>query len=135
MGGVSIKRKKGSEEAAQEETEVLTHRNRQIITPRQLRNLPHIPKARPHDDRLIPILLIIVEDALHALDSRILVRLEAAALRLLVPIHDAPDKGRDEEGAGFGGGDGLHEGEHQGQVAVDAVLGLQDVRRFDAFPG
>ncbi len=53
----------------------------------------------------------------------------------LVPIEDTADKGGDEECAGFGGGDGLREGEHEGQVAVDAVLGLQDVGGFDAFPG
>lgn len=52
-----------------------------------------------------------------------------------VPIHDSTDKGRDEESTGFGGGNGLHEGEHECEVAVDTILGLEDMRRLDAFPG
>ena len=112
-----------------------THRNRQIIAPSQLRNLPHIPEARPHHDCLVPILFIIVEDALHALDAWVLVRRKLALLRRLVPVHDAANKRRDEESACLGGGNGLHEGEHQGQIAGDAVFGLQDVRGLDAFPG
>ena len=112
-----------------------THRNRQIIATGQLRNLAHIPKARAHDHRLVPILLVVIENALHALDARVLVGGELALLLRLVPVHDAPDKGRDEKGTRLGGGDGLHEREHERQVAVDAVLGLQDVRGLDAFPG
>lgn len=51
-----------------------------------------------------------------------------------VPIHDSTDKGRDEESAGFGGGNGLNEGEHEREITVDAILGLEDMRGFDAFP-
>ncbi len=54
--------------------------------------------------------------------------------RGFVPVENAADEGRDEEGAGFSACDGLDEREHERQVAVDAVLLLQDVRRLDALP-
>ena len=59
---------------------------------------------------------------------------ELALLGRLVPVHDTADEGGDEEGAGLGGGDGLREGEHEGQVAVYAVLGLESVGGLDALP-
>ena len=62
-------------------------------------------------------------------------RRKLSLLSRLVPVHDAPDKGGNEVGACLGGGDGLREGEHEGQVTVDLVLGLQNVRGLDPFPG
>lgn len=110
-------------------------RNGQIIAPSQLSDLANVSEAGTHDDSLVAILLVVVEDGLHGLDTWILL-LGVVLLRAgLVPVEDAADEGRDEEGAGFGGCDSLGDGEHEGQVAVDAVLGLQDVGGFDAFPG
>ncbi len=51
-----------------------------------------------------------------------------------MPVEDAPDEGRDQEGAGIGARCGLHQREQQGQVAVDAFL-LQHFGSADAFPG
>lgn len=45
------------------------------------------------------------------------------------PVEDPADEGRDERDARLGARDGLREGEEEGQVAVDAVLLLQDLRR------
>jgi hypothetical protein len=53
----------------------------------------------------------------------------------LVPIQDTADEGRDEESTGLSSSNGLDEREHEGQVAVDAVLGLQDVSGLDTLPG
>ena len=112
-----------------------TYGNRQIITPGQLRDLADVAERGTHDDGLVVVFLVVVEDALHALDAGVLVGREVLLHGCLVPVEDAADKGRDEEGTSFGARDGLHEREHQRQVAVDAVLGLQDVCGFDAFPG
>ena len=40
----------------------------------------------------------------------------------LMPVEDATDKGGDELDLGFGAGNGLGEGEEQGEVAVDAFF-------------
>lgn len=53
----------------------------------------------------------------------------------LVPVEYSPYEGRDQECASLGGGDGLREGEHEGQVAINAVLRLQRMGGFDALPG
>jgi len=78
--------------------------------------------------------LVVIENMLHALDARVLLRRKVLLHGSLVPVEDAADKGRDEKGTGLGARDGLHEREHQRQVAVDAVLRLQDVRGLDPFP-
>ena len=67
--------------------------------------------------------------------ARVLLGLEVPALVLLVPVQDAPHEGRDEERAGLSGRYGLGQREHEGQVAVDAVLALQGVGGLDALPG
>jgi hypothetical protein len=112
-----------------------TNRNSQIITPRQLGNLPNIPKARTHDNSLIAILLIIIKDSLHTCNTRIVLRAVRLARAGLVPIQDAADEGRDQEGAGLGGRDSLYFAEHQCQIAVYAVIALQDACGLDSFPG
>ena len=51
-----------------------------------------------------------------------------------MPVENAPDEGRNEEGARIGGGDRLGEREHERHVAVDS-LALELVGGFHAFPG
>jgi hypothetical protein len=53
----------------------------------------------------------------------------------LVPIQDTADEGRDEESTSLSSSNSLDEREHKSQVAVDAVLGLQDVSGLDTLPG
>ena len=81
------------------------------------------------------MLLVVVVDAHNALDTRVLLLGVLLLLVGLVPIKDTANEGGDEESAGLGGSDSLGLGEKQGQVAVDAVLGLQDVGSLDTFPG
>lgn len=111
-----------------------TYRNSQIVAPGQLGDLARVAERGAHDDGLVAKLLVVVEDALDAGDAGVLL---LAVLLLgggLVPVEDAADEGRDEEGVGLGGGDGLRQREHQRQVAIDAVVALQDLGRLDAFP-
>jgi hypothetical protein len=81
------------------------------------------------------VLLVVVEDGLDGLDTGVLLGGVVALVGGLVPVENTADEGGDQEGTGLGGGDGLDEREEQGQVAVDAVLGLQDVSGLDTLPG
>jgi len=80
------------------------------------------------------MLLVVVENLLHALDTRVLLLLVLLLGRRLVPVKDAADKGGDEESAGLSGSNGLHLGEHERQVGVDAVVALERLGGLDAFP-
>jgi hypothetical protein len=109
--------------------------NSKVITTSQLSDLANTSKRSTHDNSLITELLIVVEDGLNGTDSWVLLLAVLLLGAGLVPIEDTADKRRDEEGAGLGSGNGLNEREHERQIAVDAVLGLQDLGRLDAFPG
>ena len=93
--------------------EVCTDSNGKVIAASQLGNLSDISKGGAHNNGLVPVLLVIVEDALHTLDTRVLLRSKILLHRDLVPIEDTPDKGGDEERTGFGRSDGLGKGEHK----------------------
>ena len=132
------KETRGGEEGGSEqdrEMEDQTYRNSQVIAARQLRDLTQVAEARTHDDGLVAVLLVVIEDGLYALDTRIFVRSKGAAtFGSLVPVHDTADEGGDQEGSRLGCGDGLGQREHERQVAVDAVLALQVVGGFDTLP-
>jgi len=81
------------------------------------------------------VLLVVVEDVLDGLDTGVLLRAVVALVGGLEPVEDTADEGRDQESTGLGGGNGLNQGEHQGQVAVDAVLRLEDVGSLDSLVG
>lgn len=81
------------------------------------------------------MLLVVVEDALDGLDTGVLLGGVVTLVSGLVPVEDTADEGRDEVGTGLSGSDGLDGGEHEGQVAVDAVLGLEDLSGLDTLPG
>lgn len=87
-----------------------------------------------HDDRLDVVRLVVVVDFTDGDDARIFLRRVVLAGRLLVPVEDAADEGRDQEHFGVGAGDRLGLAEEKRQVAVDAFL-LQHFRSTDAFPG
>lgn len=112
-----------------------TYRNSQVIAPGQLGDLADVAEGSAHDDGLVAVFLVVVEDALDALDAGVFVRRKVFLHGGLVPVEDAADEGRDEESASLGTRDGLHEREHQCKITVDAVLRLQDVGGLDSFPG
>lgn len=113
----------------------MTYRNGQVITASQLRDLAGVTEGSSHDDGLVPMLLVVVENALNGLDTGILLGAEVALVRSLVPVQDTADEGGDEESTSLSSSNGLDKGEHEGQVAVDAVLRLQDVGGLDTLPG
>lgn len=111
-----------------------THGNGQVVAASELGDLADAPERGTHDDGLVAVLLVVVVDAANRLDAGVLRGGVLLLGRGLVPVEDTADEGRDEVGAGLSGGNGLGEGEHEGQVAVDAVLGLQDLGSLDALP-
>ncbi len=111
-----------------------TNRDSQVITSSQLSDFPQVSEASAHDDGLVAVFLVVVEDLLHALDAWVLLWAIILFVGCFVPVEDAANEGRDEEAAGFSGGNGLRKGEHESQVAVDAMLGLQHLGGFDTFP-
>ena len=111
-----------------------TNRDSQVIATSQFCDLSHVPEASAHDDGPVVIFLVVVEDLLHALDAGVLLCGVFLLIRRLVPIQNTPDEGGDEVGASFSGSNGLWQGEHEGQIAVDAVLGLEDVGGLDSLP-
>jgi hypothetical protein len=111
-----------------------THSNGEVVAASKLSDLADASERGAHDNRLVAVLLVVVEDLLDALDTGVLLLGVLLLGGRLVPVENAADKGRDEEGAGLSGGDSLDLREHEGQVAVDAVLGLEDLGGLDAFP-
>lgn len=79
--------------------------------------------------------LIVVEDGLHALDTGVLLGRVIPLHSSLVPVKDTTDERRDQVGTGLGRSDGLDDGEHEGEVAVDAMLRLEFTSGLDTFPG
>lgn len=53
----------------------------------------------------------------------------------LVPVENSSDKGRDQSDLGFSTGNGLGEGEQEGQIAVDVIFGLELLGSLDTLPG
>jgi len=107
----------------------------EVVAAGELGDLAKVAEGGAHDDGLVVVLLVVVEDLDDGLDTGVVL---SGVLLLgvgLVPVEDTADEGRDEVGTGLGGGDGLREGEHEGQVAVDAVLALELVSGLDALPG
>ena len=111
-----------------------SYRDCKVIASSQLGDLTAIPEACPHHNGLVSEFLVVVEDLLHRLYTRILLRRKFLFMRSLVPIKDAAHKGRDEECACLRGGDGLWERKEEGEVAIDAMFRLQNLSSLDAFP-
>lgn len=109
--------------------------NGEIVAAGELGDFADAAEGGAHDNGVVAVLLVVVEDGLDALDTGILLGRVLLLGGGLVPVEDATDKGRDEEDAGLGAGNGLDLGEKEGQVAVDLVLGLEDVGGLDALVG
>lgn len=110
-------------------------RDGQVVATSQLGDLTSVTERSTHDNGLVAVLLVVVEDGLHRLDTGILLSSVLLLVVGLVPVKDTTNEGRDEEGAGLSTGDGLDGREDEGQVAVDAVLALEDVGGLDTLPG
>ena len=113
---------------------VRTYRDGQVVAAGKLGDLARVAEGGAHDNGLVAKLLVVVKDALDRGDAGVLLLGVLLLVVGLVPVEDAADKGGDEEGVGLGGGDGLDEGKHERQVAVDAVVALEDLGGLDALP-
>lgn len=111
-----------------------THSNGEVVAPGELGNLARVPEGGTHNNRVVAVLLVVVEDVLYALDTGVLGRAVLLLGRRLVPVKNAADERRDEVSTSLSSADSLDEREHEGQVAVDAVLRLEDLGGLDALP-
>ena len=108
--------------------------NGQVVAASKFSDLSYASEGSTHDNRLVTVFLVVVEDSLDTLDTRVLLLCVFLLGRCFEPVKDAAYEGGDKESASLGSSDGLDEGEHEGQVAVDAMLGLKDLGGLDAFP-
>ena len=99
-----------------------TYSNGEVVASSELSNLANGAERSTHDDGLVAVLLVVVEDAADGLDTGVLLLGVLLLVGSLVPVEDTANEGRDEESTGLSGSDGLDLGEHEGKVAVDAVL-------------
>lgn len=100
----------------------VTYGNGQVIAASEFRDLTDIAERRTHDNGLVAVFLIVVIDALHRFHTRVLFRAEVPFVCRFVPVQDASHEGGNKKGPCFGPSDGLNEGKHESQVAIDAVL-------------
>lgn len=113
----------------------MTYGDSEVIAASELSDLTSVSEGSTHDDGLVAELLVVVVDLNNGLDTGVLLLLVLLLVVGLVPVKDTANEGRDEESTGLSGSDGLDRGEHQGQVGVDVVLGLQDVSSLDTLVG
>lgn len=107
----------------------------QVVTASKLSDLADVTERGTHDNGLVAELLVVVVDVLDGLDTGVLLGGVVTLVGGLEPVKNTTNEGRDEVGTGLSGGNGLDQREHEGQVAVNAVLGLEDVSGLDALVG
>ena len=71
------------------------YRDGQIITASELSDLANVSKAGAHDDGLVTILLVVIENGLDALHSGILLGRKVLLVGGLVPVKYSPYERRD----------------------------------------
>jgi len=110
-------------------------RDGQVVATSQLGDFTLVSEGSTHYNGLVTELLVVVENALDRADTWVLRSRVGLSGGSLVPIENTSDEWGDEVGTGLGGGDGLLEREHEGQVGVDSVLGLELTGGLDTLPG
>lgn len=103
---------------------VVTYRDGQVVTASELDDLANISERGTHNNGLVAELFVVVVDSLDRLDTGVLLLGVLLLRRGLVPVKDTADEGGDQESTGLSGGNSLDEREHEGQVAVNAVVAL-----------
>jgi hypothetical protein len=114
---------------------LVTYRDSEVVASGELSDLTNVSERSAHDDGLVIVLLVVVVNFNDGLDTGVLLLLVLLLVGSLVPVKDTANEGRNEESTGLSGSDGLRQREHQGQVGVDVVLGLQDVGSLDTLVG
>lgn len=102
-----------------------TGRNGQKVDTSKLLDLARVSERGAHDNCLVSVLLVVVENALDRVHTRVLSGSVGLASGSLVPVQNAADKGRNQSGLGLGSSNGLNEREEQGKVDVNAVLSFE----------
>lgn len=111
-----------------------TYGDSEVVTSGELGDLTGVSEGGTHDDGLVAVLLVVVEDGLDRLDTGVLL-LGVLLLGVgLEPVQDTANERRDQEGTGLSGSDGLGQAEHERQVGVNTVVALQDLGGLDALP-
>jgi hypothetical protein len=113
----------------------VTYGDSEVVASGELSDLTNVSERSAHDNGLVAELLVVVVNLNNGLDTGVLLLLVLLLVGSLVPVKDTANEGRDEESTGLSGSDGLDRREHQGQVGVDVVLGLQDVGSLDTLVG
>src|SRR5208337_3059479 len=105
------------------------------IAPRQTDDLVDIPEACSHHLRLVTEFLVVIVNARHGCNTRILVgSYLCSTVPFPVPIVNPANEGGDESNARFGASYRLGKAEQKGQIAVDAFQ-FKDLRCPDSLPG
>lgn len=112
-----------------------TYGNGQVVTASKLSDLASVSERGTHDNGVVAELLVVVEDGLDGGNTRVLLLGVLLLGVSLEPVKDATDEGRDEVGVGLGSTNGLDKREHEGKVAVDAVVALENLGGLDTLPG
>jgi hypothetical protein len=112
-----------------------TYRDGQVVAASELGDLAGVTEGGAHDDGLVAVLLVVVEDALDGGDTGVLLLGVLLLGGGLEPVKDTADEGGDEVSTGLGGGNSLAQREHEGQVGVDAVVALENLGSLDTLPG
>lgn len=112
----------------------MTYRDGQVVATSKLSDLASVSERGAHDDGVVTVLLVVVEDGLDGLNTRVLLLRVFLLGRSLEPVKNAADEGRDEVGTGLGSTNSLDKREHEGEVGVDAVVALENLSSLDALP-
>jgi hypothetical protein len=99
-------------------------RDGKVVASSKLDYLTKIAERSTHDNGVVAVLLVVVEDLLDRFDTWVVLRVVLLLCVGLVPIENATVERRNEIGTGLSGCDGLDNGEHECEVAVHAVSAL-----------
>jgi hypothetical protein len=111
-----------------------TYRDGQVVTASKLGDLASVSERGTHNDSVVTKLLVVVEDLLDRLNTRVLLLGVLLLGGGLEPVEDTADEGGNEVSTGLSGTNGLDEREHEGKVGVDAVVTLEDLSSLNTLP-
>lgn len=111
-----------------------TYSDGKVITASQLSDLTNTSERSTHNDSLIAVFLVVVEDRLYGGNSGIVLLSVGLIVLGLEPVHDSANEGGYEEGTALSGSDGLDLGKHEGKIAVDCMVTLKDAGGLDTLP-
>jgi hypothetical protein len=108
--------------------------NGQTITSRQFNDFVSVTEGSSHNNGVVSMLFVVVEDAGDRDHTGIFRSRESSdTLVLFVPVHDATNKGRNQSASRLGASDGLRHGENQSQVTGDSLF-FKNLSGLDSLP-